>query len=112
MTKKDLFEKIKNDNIYWSYKGNSASDICDSVFMEHILIYSDVDEIKDLFFVFPFAQIKKIWDENIVPDTRFQKLNYYLAKFFFNIEDPVNYIKEKQRLNSRYEKLKRISEKY
>jgi len=107
--KEKLLKKLINENIFWSYDTAAASDISDSVLIEHTLIYSDVKEIKELFLIFNKEKIKRVWENQIIPDNRCLRLNYYLGKFFFNIEDIKNYIKEKSITNSRYEKIKRIS---
>ncbi len=112
MTKETLFKKMQAQNIFWSYAAETSKDIPDSVFIEHILIYADVDEIKVLFKVFSKEEIKRVWDEKMVPDSRYRRVNYYLAKFFFEIEDIEQYLTKKSLLYSRYEKLKRLSSKY
>ncbi|RKY90317.1 MAG: hypothetical protein DRQ13_12775 [Ignavibacteriae bacterium] len=107
--KKNLLKKLINENIFWSYDRAVPSDISDSILIEHTLIYADVKEIKELFLIFNIEKIKRVWESRIIPDNRFLRLNYYLGKFFFNIENVQNYIKEKSIKNSRYEKIKRIS---
>lgn len=93
----------------WSYDASVASDISDSILIEHTLIYADVDQIKELFLIFSKEKIKRVWDNKIIPDNRYIRLNYYLGKFFFNIKDVQTYIDEKSIINSRYEKIRRIS---
>ncbi len=107
--KEKLLKKLINENVFWSYYTAAASDISDSILIEHTLIYSDVEEIKELFLIFNKEKIKRVWENNIIPDNRCLRLNYYLGKFFFNIEDVQTYIKEKSIINSRYEKIRRIS---
>jgi hypothetical protein len=107
--KEKLLKKLINENVFWSYDTAAASDISDSILIEHTLIYSDVEEIKELFLIFSPEKIKKVWENKIIPDNRCLRLNYYLAKFFFNIRDVQTYIKEKSITNSRYEKIRRIS---
>ncbi len=109
--KEKLLKKLINENIFWSYDTSAALDISDSIFIEHTLLYSDVEEIKELFLIFSPEKIKKVWENKIIPDNRYFRLNYYLGKFFFNIEDVKNYIKEKSIINSRYEKIRHISAK-
>lgn len=107
--KEKLLKKLIKENIFWSYDTAAASDIPDSILIEYTLIYADVEEIKELFLIFNKEKIKRVWENIIIPDNRFLRLNYYLGKFFFNIEDVKNYIKEKSIINSRYEKIRRIS---
>jgi len=107
--KEKLLKKLINENVFWSYYTAEVSDISDSILIEHTLICSDVEEIKELFLIFNKEEIKRVWENNIITDHRYLRLNYYLGKFFFNIEDVKDYIKEKSIINSRYEKNKRIS---
>jgi len=95
--------------VIWSYDTAAASDIPDSILIEHTLIYADVEEIKELFLIFNKEKIQKVWENKIIPDNRYLRINYYLGKFFFNIKDVKNFIKEKSIINSRYEKIRRIS---
>lgn len=108
MTKEKLFELIKNDNLFWSYNVASADDISDDLLIEHILIYSDVDVIKALFSAYDDERIKSVWEQRIVPDMRYKRLNVYLGRIFFNIEEIGAFIDEKNAAHSRYEKLKRF----
>jgi len=108
MTKEKLFELIKNDNLFWSYNVKSADDISDDLLIEHILIYSDVDVIKALFAVFDDERIRLIWEQRIVPDMRYKRLNVYLGRIFLNIEEIGAFINEKKAAHSRYEKFKRF----
>ena len=109
MRKEKLLKKLINENIFWSYDKSTALDISDSILIEHILIYADVEEIKELFLIFNKEKIQKVWENKIIPDNRYLRINYYLGKFFFNIKDVQNFIKEKSNINSRYEKIRRIS---
>jgi len=95
--------------VIWSYDTAAASDIPDSILIEHTLIYADVEEIKELFLIFNKEKIQKVWENKIIPDNRYLRINYYLGKFFFNIKNVKNFIKEKSIINSRYEKIRRIS---
>jgi len=52
--------------------------------IEHILKYGNIDEIKSLFTDFGFDECKKVWVKNVLSDSRLRKLNYFLAKYFFN----------------------------
>lgn len=112
MTKENLFEIIKNDNLFWSYDVTSAHDISDDLLIEHILIYSDVDVIKALFTVYDHQRIKSVWEHQIVPDRRYKRLNVYLGKIFFNIEEIGAFLHEKTAAHSRYEKIKRLDTGY
>jgi hypothetical protein len=78
----------------WSY---NKSNLPSSIKVEHILKYADVDEIKECIKEYGFDYCKNIWVKKIIPDERFNKLNYFLARFIFNIsgegEDIIKYLK-------------------
>jgi hypothetical protein len=112
MTKDKLFELIKNDNLFWSYHVTSADDISDDLLIEQVLIFSDVDVIKALFSVYAVERIRSVWERQIVPDARYRRLNVYLGKIFFNIDDIGTFMDEKNAAHSRYEKLKRFDAGY
>ncbi|MES2139756.1 MAG: hypothetical protein V4511_08595 [Bacteroidota bacterium] len=107
MTKKELYSKLKKQNIFWSY--DTSSVLSDKVIIEQTLIYADVEDIKSLFLIYDLSEIKQVWDQQIVPDMRYFKLNYYLGKLFFNISNINTYLKKKSLLNSRYEQLKKLT---
>lgn len=107
MTKKELYSKLKKQNIFWSY--DTSSVLSDSIIIEQTLIYADVEDIKSLFLIYDPIEIKQVWDQKIVPDMRHFKLNYYLGKLFFNISNINAYLKKKSFVNSRYEQLKKLT---
>jgi len=106
MTKKQFYNRLKKQNIFWSY--DSSTILSDEIIIEQTLIYADVDDIQTLFVLFNPLAIKKVWDQKIVPDFRYKKLNYYLGKLFFNIVDMNKYLQKKSKENSRYEQLKKF----
>jgi hypothetical protein len=112
MTKKELFNILNAKKAFWSYNIKNANEISDSLLIEHTLLWGDVEELKALFSLYEFKKIKDIWNVYLVPDTRYEKLNYYLATFFFDIKKIDTYLKKKSLENSRFQKLKRLSQKY
>lgn len=73
---------MKNNNLFWSYAGQPDKD---SIIIEHILKYADVDLIKDALNTYGTARCKEVWEKNVIPDKRLNKLNHFLAKFIFKI---------------------------
>ena len=112
MTKKELFNILNAKKAFWTYDVKKVSEISDTLLIEHTLLWGDVKELKALFSLYEFNTIKNIWNLYLVPDTRYEKLNYYLAKFFFDIKNIKVYLKKKTFENSRYQKLKKLSTKY
>ena len=95
--------------MFWSYDANSVKDISDAILIEHCLIYGDIPDIKMLFKIFPFEFIKEIWIKRVIPDKRYDKLNYYLGKIFFKIVAINLFLEQKSHAESRLEKLKQLS---
>lgn len=69
---------------YWSY---SVIPKNENIIIEHTLKYADVDDIKELVNKFGMNKCKAIWERDLLPDSRLRKLNFFLAKFIFNISD-------------------------
>ena len=83
----DLFEKMKSKNFFWSYsKEISLEEIDTALLVETVLKYGDVEDINLLFNHYNEADLKEIWIQRLVPDERFKKLNFYLARIFFNTD--------------------------
>lgn len=106
MNKKELFEKLKKKNIFWSF--NSTSSINNNILIEYTLLYGDVSEIIILFKIFEKEKIKKVWINKIIPDKRFEGLNYYLGKIFFQIKNIDKFIEERSKEGNRFERFKQI----
>ena len=107
MTKEELYRKLKNSGIFWSYD-KDAEYLGDNLLVEHTLIWADVPDIMQLFKIFDFEFIKDVWERKIAPDERYFKLNVYLAFIFFNIQEPYSFIEETSKKYSRYERIKSI----
>jgi hypothetical protein len=72
---------MKGRNLFWSY----SSPPNQNVIIEHTLKYDDVDSIKLLLKKYDEKVCRDVWEKTIVPDKRFRKLNFFLAKFIFRI---------------------------
>lgn len=90
-----LFEKMKANNFFWSYsKEISAADIRPEILVETVLKYGDVRDIELIFEFYGRDYILDVWSKRILFDSRFRKLNFYLAKVFFEV-DPEQIKKER-----------------
>lgn len=82
----------------WSYK---KSTVPHAVKVEHILKYGDLDEISGVIKTAGFDFCKNIWGKKIIPDSRFNRLNYFLARFVFKVaadrEDILSYLQHHQK---------------
>jgi hypothetical protein len=88
----------------WSYK---KENIPIPVKIENLFKYGELDEIHNVIKEFGFDYCKEIWINKIVPDQRFKRLNYFLARFVFNIsinkKEILDFLKQNQR--QRFEEL-------
>lgn len=92
--KQELFLKIKQKGLFWSYeKKLEYSPLLDMLLIENILKYGDFDDLKKLFSLYGKKILKKTWEEKLCKDTRFIKLNYFLARIFFGMDIEADYFK-------------------
>lgn len=104
----ELFNKLRDKGIFWSYsKGITYQKAGDDLFVEYLLKYGDFDDIKKAFKLFDSKEIKRIWEENLISDKRFIKLNLMIARVFFDMDVESDYFKEIK--NARFEKLKMLA---
>lgn len=94
-----LFELLKEEHAFWSYDEESVSidHLDDDVLIALTMRYLDLDEIKQLFAVFPFKKIKKAWRNLLVPEGEYlYTLNRFFAWYYFNAKLPDAYLKSLQ----------------
>jgi REP element-mobilizing transposase RayT len=85
--KVEQFERMKDKGLFWSYSDTITYDNGkEALLIETVLKYADIDEIKLLFCLFGKRRVKYVWDKYVRNDGRFKKLNYFLARVFFNID--------------------------
>lgn len=103
-----LFEKMKSKNFFWSYSKTISPDEIDSeILVETVLKYGDVEDIKVLFKCYNEIYLREVWIKRLVFDDRFRKLNFYLAKIFFNMD--LEQIKQERRGDDRGNKLRMLA---
>jgi hypothetical protein len=84
--KQQLFERMKIKGLFWSY----APDICydpqnDNLLCETVLKYADMDDIHRLFALYGKKEVQHVWEQTLKADTHFKRLNYFLARVFFDM---------------------------
>lgn len=85
--KRSLFKKIKNKGLFWSYATDIEYDSKKkNLLVETVLKYADLNDIKLVCELFGIRSIKRVWDDCLRNDARFKKLNYFLARVFFNMD--------------------------
>ncbi len=104
--KTKLIQQLKNQGAFWSYGEEGLQNLPDAVLIETTLKMGDVPEIQLLFKLFTIEAIKAVWHQKLIPNQRLYPHNYYLARIFFDIENPEAYIKPLQKQYSRYERIK------
>lgn len=51
--KQELLAKLKQEHCFWSYNEDSIKDIPDDILIEKTLLHLDLDEINQLFLIYP-----------------------------------------------------------
>jgi hypothetical protein len=93
--KKILTEKLKRENVFWSFDQSSLSEIPDDILIEKVLLHLDIDDIKLLFRLFPEKEIKSVWKESMLSqEPMYHQLNRLYAFLFFEIKNPDRYISD------------------
>ncbi|HMB40426.1 MAG: hypothetical protein KGY61_00945 [Desulfobacterales bacterium] len=103
-----LFEKMKSKNFFWSYaKEISLDEIDSAILVETVLKYGDVEDIKVLFNCYDKLYLREVWIKRLVFDDRFRKLNFYLAKIFFDTN--LERLKQERKGDDRGNKLRMLA---
>ncbi len=106
--RKELFERMKSRHFFWSYSRDIVfEDMNKEVLVETVLKYGDVEDIERLFSCYDYADILDAWAKRVLFDKRFDKLNFYLSKIFFDID--LNQIKQKKAAYDRTNKLRMLA---
>lgn len=94
IVKSDLLAKLKQEHCFWSYNENSIKDIPDDMLIEKTLLYLDLEEINQLFQIYPFKKIKQVWLDYLIPQAEYlYTLNRFFAWYYFKVKNPDAYIK-------------------
>jgi len=103
-----LFEKMKSQGFFWSYsKTLTPHEAGTDNLIETVLKYGEVEDIRVLFESCEYDQIFDIWTKRILFDRRFERLNYYLSKIFFDVD--LNTVKSERAGYERRNKLERLA---
>ena len=92
--KQELLSKLKQEHCFWSYNEDSIKDIPDDMLIEKTLLHLDLEEINQLFLVYPFKKIKQVWLDYLIPQEEYlYTLNRFFAWYYFKAKKPDAYIK-------------------
>ena len=103
-----LFKKLRDKGIFWSY----SKDMCyekagERLLIEYVYKYGDFSDIGLAFKLFGKRMMKKVWEEKLVSDQRFIKLNFMIARVFLGMDVESSYFKGVK--NARFEKFKMLA---
>jgi hypothetical protein len=104
--RKELTGKLQKNNLFWSYHTPEGEIDSEELLIEKVLLYLDLEEIRKLFSIFPKEDVKRVWMEKMVPDSRYHSLNVLYAFLYFGINDPERYLE--QMLYHHYKKLSEL----
>ena len=94
-----------NKAYFWSYDFNGNFDnLPKEIIIEKVLYYGTVEELKFIFNHFEKKEIRKIWKKTLLNDNRYDKLNFYLALFFFQVKSPKKWLQKYKNADSRAKK--------
>lgn len=91
-----LFNKLKEENAFWSYEPSSVTldTVTDEILIAKTLRHLDIEEIDLLFDIYSPKAIKEAWKKLMVPEGEYLRtLNRFIAWFYFNIKNPDRYLK-------------------
>lgn len=88
-----LVEKLRAEHRFWSYD-DAANGVPDDIIIEKTLIYLDLEDIAQLFRLYSFKRVKRVWLERLIPQREYlYSLNRFLAWYYFDVKNPDVYIK-------------------
>ena len=92
--RQQLFRKLKKENCLWSYDVSKMKSISDDALIEHVMLYLDIDDINQLFDLFSFKKIKRVWLDRVAPQgAMFRNYNILYAWYYFGAKRPEAYVK-------------------
>lgn len=104
-----MFEKLKAKGLFWSYDSAIHYDESkEELLMETTLKYADMDDIKILFSLYGELKVRQVWENKLINDSHFKKLNYFLARVFFGMNIEADYFAHIK--NDRAEKFRLLAD--
>ena len=92
--KKQLLDKLKKENCFWSYDSSKMKAISDESLIEYVLLYLDIKDIDKLFHLFGYKKVKAVWLERVAPlGKMFRPFNILYAWYYFGAKRPEAYVK-------------------
>ena len=92
--RQQLFRKLKREKCLWSYDVSKMHSISDEALIEHVMLYLDIDDINQLFDLFGYKKVKRVWLERVAPQgAMFRNYNILYAWYYFGAKRPEAYVK-------------------
>ena len=92
--KSELLRKLKVENALWSYDVSKMDSISDEALIEHVLLYLDIAEVNQLFYIYDVQLIKRVWRERMATQgAMFHAVNVLYAWYYFGAKHPEAYVK-------------------
>ena len=92
--KRQLLSKLKKENCFWSYDVSKMKNISDESLIEYVLLYLDIEDINQLFSLYGFKKVKRVWLERVAPlGEMFRPFNILYAWYYFGAKRPEAYVK-------------------
>ena len=111
MSKQKITAYLIQHNHLWSYDAGQVKNLPDSILIEHALLYCDVEGLLLLFESFDKDDIRRVWEQKIVPHRRYHKLNFYLGLFFFRVKNIRHFLEQRIVEYPRLRRLKLLASK-
>ncbi len=100
----DLVSKLNKEHVFWSYDNFDFNQINDETLISKVLLHLDIDDILNLFKLFPKRIIQHVWKKDMLSqEPTYHGLNRLYAFLFFDIKNPDRYIRDFK--NKRYKSL-------
>ena len=82
--REQLFRKLKEENCFWSYDVSKMKSISDEALIEHVMLYLDIEDITQLFALFGYKKVKRVWLDRVAPQGEmFRPFNIFYAWYYF-----------------------------
>ena len=92
--RKQLFRKLKKENCFWSYDVSKMRSIYDESLIEYVLLYLDIKDIDQIFLLFGYKKVKRVWLDRVAPQGEmFRPYNILYAWYYFGAKRPEAYVK-------------------
>lgn len=89
-----LLRKLKDENCFWSYDVSKMDAISDDSLIEYVMLYLDIDDINQLFLLFGYRKVKRVWMDRVAPQGEmFRQYNILYAWYYFGAKRPEAYVK-------------------